>query len=99
MGSVTQTLRLLRPIFFVIFLLTTNTFRGVINLRQTMGTDNPIEMVLVMVFCLFGIATTTKGPNLQTLELVGDISVQCNSDIDCPIGLICQKNACGKPSS
>ena len=26
-----------------------------------MGTDNPIAMVLLMVFCLFGIATTNKG--------------------------------------
>ena len=34
--------------------------------------------------------------NLE-LKLVGDISVQCNSDIDCPIGLICEKNACKKP--
>ena len=33
------------------------------------------------------------------MELVGDISVQCNSDIDCPIGLICEKSACGKPGS
>ena len=33
--------------------------------------------------------------NLE-LKLVGDISVQCNSDIDCPIGLICEKNACRK---
>ena len=39
------------------------------------------------------------GPNLQDLEvkLVGDIYVQCNSDIDCPIGLFCEKNACRKP--
>ena len=39
------------------------------------------------------------GPNLQDLELklVGDIYVQCNSDIDCPIGLICKKNSCRKP--
>ena len=39
------------------------------------------------------------GPNLQNreLKLTGDISVQCNSDIDCPIGLICEKNACRKP--
>ena len=31
------------------------------------------------------------------LQLVGDIYVQCNSDIDCPIGLICKKNSCRKP--
>ena len=39
------------------------------------------------------------GPNLQDLEvkLVGDIYVQCNSDIDCPKGLFCEKNACRKP--
>ena len=39
------------------------------------------------------------GPNLQNLELklTGDISVQCNSDVDCPIGLICEKNDCKKP--
>ena len=29
----------------------------------------------------------------------GDIPVQCNSDIDCPIGLICENNGCGKPDS
>ena len=39
------------------------------------------------------------GPNFQDMELVEDISVQCNSDIDCPIGLICEKSACGKPGS
>ena len=39
------------------------------------------------------------GPNLQDLEvkLVGDIYVQCTSDIDCPIGLFCEKNTCRKP--
>ena len=41
------------------------------------------------------------GPNLQNLELkiVGDISVQCNNDIDCSIGLICKNNACREPGS
>ena len=34
--------------------------------------------------------------NLE-LKLNGDISVQCNNDIDCPIGLICKKNTCRKP--
>lgn len=40
------------------------------------------------------------GPNLQNLELklVEEISVQCNSDIDCPVQLICEKNACRKQS-
>ena len=39
------------------------------------------------------------GPNLQDMELklVGEIYVQCNSDIDCPIDLFCEKNACRKP--
>ena len=32
-----------------------------------------------------------------TLKFDGDISAQCNNDIDCPIGLICKKNACRKP--
>ena len=31
------------------------------------------------------------------LKLVGEIYVQCNSDIDCPIGLFCEKNTCRKP--
>ena len=36
--------------------------------------------------------------NLE-LKLVGDISVECNSDIDCPIGLFCEKSVCEKPGS
>ena len=31
------------------------------------------------------------------LKLVEDIFGQCNNDIDCPKGLICEKNACTKP--
>ena len=39
------------------------------------------------------------GPILQNwdLKLVEDIFGQCNNDIDCPKGLICEKNACAKP--
>ena len=39
------------------------------------------------------------GPILQNrkLKLVEDIFDQCNNDIDCPIGLICEKNTCRKP--
>ena len=39
------------------------------------------------------------GPNFRNLEtnLVGEISVRCDNDTDCPIGLICEKNICTKP--
>ena len=34
-----------------------------------MGVDNPIAMVLLIVFCLFGIATTTKGTSFTKESL------------------------------
>ena len=37
--------------------------------------------------------------DLSRIKLVEDIFDQCNNDIDCPIGLICEKNTCRKPGS
>ena len=72
------------------------------NFSQFDSDNQPIVNINYNQF-YYGISSqvipSNIGPNLQDLEvkLVGDIYVQCNSDIDCPIGLFCEKNACRKP--
>ena len=73
------------------------------NFLQFDSDNQPVVNIIKYKQLYYGISSqvipSNIGPNLQELEvkLVGDIYVQCNSDIDCPIGLFCEKNACRKP--